>query len=98
MRVLDLYSGAGGAAAGYSRAGFDVVGVDIDRQPAYPFTFWRIDALTVLEALLSNKKIGHGDDKYTLDDFDLIHSSPPCQTHSALTAGNRGRGWIDNHV
>jgi 2-polyprenyl-3-methyl-5-hydroxy-6-metoxy-1,4-benzoquinol methylase len=27
-RLLDLYCGAGGAAVGYHRAGFDVVGVD----------------------------------------------------------------------
>ena len=29
MRLLDLFCGAGGAAMGYSRAGFEVVGVDI---------------------------------------------------------------------
>ena len=27
-RLLDLFCGAGGAAMGYHRAGFDVVGVD----------------------------------------------------------------------
>lgn len=27
-RLLDLFCGAGGAAAGYHRAGFDIVGVD----------------------------------------------------------------------
>jgi len=35
-RLLDLFSGAGGAAMGYHRAGFDVVGVDI--APYYGLT------------------------------------------------------------
>lgn len=84
MRLLDLFCGAGGAAMGYHRAGFDeIVGIDIDPQPDYPFEFVQADALHVAS---------HWD----LDSFDLIHASPPCQAHSALTKGtNAGRRYVD---
>jgi len=68
MKLLDLFCGAGGAAMGYHRAGFEVVGVDINPQPRYPFEFHQADAFEYLAA--------HG------HDFDVIHASPPCQGYS----------------
>ena len=77
-RLLDLFCGAGGCAVGYHRAGFDVVGVDIDPQPHYPFEFWQLDALEVLDWLLTGRwQVAE------LRDLDAIHASPPCQAYSA---------------
>lgn len=73
-RLLDLFCGAGGAAVGYHRAGFHVIGVDNRSQPRYPFTFIQDDALAYAAE--------HG------WMFDAIHASPPCQGYTIATAGN----------
>lgn len=78
-RLLDLFCGAGGAAMGYYRAGFDVVGVDIKPQPRYPFEFHQGDALEYCAA--------HG------REFDAIHASPPCQGYSALRSLHSSREY-----
>ena len=70
MKLLDLFCGAGGASAGYAAAGFEVHGVDLKHGKRYPYTYVRADVLNVLR------------DKNYLDQFDVIHASPPCQTHS----------------
>lgn len=81
LRLLDLFCGAGGAAVGYHRVGFDVMGVDIEPQPDYPFEFHKGDALEFL--------------RNNWHRFDVIHASPPCQASSALTKGtNRGREYV----
>jgi DNA (cytosine-5)-methyltransferase 1 len=85
-RLLDLFCGAGGAAMGYSRAGFEVVGVDIKPQPRYPFEFWQEDALEVLVDVFERMRgdfTGGGP-------FDAIHASPPCQAYSVATRDKTG--------
>lgn len=73
LRLLDLYCGAGGAGVGYARSGFEVVGVDINPMPRYPYEFHQGHALDFLA------------DHH--QEFDVIHASPPCQSSSALTKG-----------
>jgi C-5 cytosine-specific DNA methylase len=73
-RLLDLFCGAGGAAVGYHRAGFDVVGVDIKPQPNYPFHFVQGDALRITT-----------DAELRIGWVDAIHASPPCQRWSTKT-------------
>ena len=80
-RLLDLFCGAGGAAMGYSRAGFEVVGVDIVPQENYPFAFYQADALEVLMDY-AVKPWGEA------HEFDAIHASPPCQKFSHGNAAN----------
>jgi DNA (cytosine-5)-methyltransferase 1 len=80
--LIDLFSGAGGAAAGYDWAGFDVIGVDIVNQPNYPFTFMKAD---VLELDLPRLIKASG--------AVVVHASPPTQRYSPLAAyhGDRDR-------
>jgi DNA (cytosine-5)-methyltransferase 1 len=83
-RILDLFCGAGGAAEGYHRAGFDVVGVDIVDQPRYRWPLYEGDAVQCLRSL--RRGSWHG---LTLDMFDAIHASPPCQFASMASPQGR---------
>jgi DNA (cytosine-5)-methyltransferase 1 len=68
-RLLDLCCGAGGGTKGYQRAGFYVVGVDIEPQPHYcGDEFYQADAL-----------------KFSLEGFEAIHASPPCQGYTPMS-------------
>jgi len=85
-RLLDLFCGAGGAAMGYHRAGFEVVGVDIKPQPHYPFEFIQCDweeALRYLPGLWERDGVAYA-----------IHASPPCQRYSDMT---KRWGRSNNH-
>lgn len=72
---------------GYHLAGFEVIGVDINPQPRYPFEFHQADALAVLRSEVP---------AVDPSEFDAIHASPPCRDHSALAnvQGPAGTGWL----
>lgn len=86
-KLLDLYCGAGGAAAGYAKAGFEVTGVDIKQQLNYPFEFVQADALEILK------------DLDFISQFSVIHASPPCQAYSRVKGLSKARnnGKYGNH-
>jgi hypothetical protein len=73
-RLLDLFCCAGGASLGYSRAGLEVVGVDISPQPNYPFGIIQADAMAPDPMLMAAP--------------DAVHKSPPCQSISDLAERN----------
>jgi DNA (cytosine-5)-methyltransferase 1 len=68
-RLLDLFSGPGGAARGYQLAGFHVVGVDYRPQPNYAG-----DEFILADAL-----------EFPLAGYDAIHASPPCPHYANVT-------------
>lgn len=67
--ALDLFCKAGGATKGLQRAGYHVLGLDIEPQPNYCG-----DAFRLGDALRPPLELSH---------FDLIWASPPCQAFTA---------------
>jgi DNA (cytosine-5)-methyltransferase 1 len=86
MKLLDLYCGVGGASVGYARAGFEVTGIDLKHGKRYPYTYVRADVLEII------KDIDY------LRQFDVIHASPPCQTHSITQHLRNAQGKSTNKI
>ena len=83
--LLDLFCKAGGASVGYYRAGFEVVGVDIEPQPNYPYKFIQADAFQYIA--------DHG------REYDVIAASPKCQFSSGVQHLSRARdGGYPEHL
>jgi DNA (cytosine-5)-methyltransferase 1 len=80
MRLLETHGCQGGAHAGYVRAGWEVLGVDINKNHAryYPGNLLIGDAATVI------RNLG--------PEFDAIHASPPCQWYTRGNAKGRATG------
>jgi len=86
MKLLDLYCGVGGASAGYAAAGFVVTGIDLKHGKRYPYTYIKGDVLQYLK------------DFDFLQSFDVIHASPPCQTHSITQHLRNAQGKTTSKV
>lgn len=80
--ILDLFCGAGGAGEGYRRAGFDVMGIDLLKQPSYPALALQVDAIEYLDCLLEQQQDG------VPVPYAAVHASPPCPRYSTLS-----RSW-----
>lgn len=91
--ALDICCRKGGATVGLQRAGFHVIGVDIDPQPGYPGDeFIQADGLELLREMNTpSPRPG-----WALWPA-LIWESWPCQEGNTATAGNRARGIPDTH-
>jgi DNA (cytosine-5)-methyltransferase 1 len=77
---------------GYYRAGFDVIGIDKEHQPNYPFEFYQADAIDVLTDFnwLDFYSDTHTNGSIKRADFVALHASPPCQQYTPLRAR---QGW-----
>lgn len=100
--LLDLFCGAGGCSEGFRRAGFRVVGVDLEPMPRYPFPFVQMDALEALRTLLEGRPVDLNPGAETafqsellfLDGIAAIHASPPCPAYANIS---KQQGTADRH-
>ena len=81
--LVDAFCCRGGGAMGYHLAGWDILGIDLEPQPLYPFRFVQGDVLEVLERIVAERRpVG-------------VHASPPCQAFTVY--GNNAAHVRDDH-
>lgn len=76
--AVDLCCKAGGTSMGLWQAGFEMIGIDKEPQPNYPFQFILADATEL-------------DPRWLYDIADFLSLSPPCQYYSttAFRSGDK---------
>lgn len=101
MIVFDFYCKAGGNARGlhslFEQHGVEIVGVDHEPQPNYPYWFIQADALKTLRALIAGQCVvgvkSHGRKngilhtemrQFGLDEAIYIWASPPCLDNTVM--------------
>jgi DNA (cytosine-5)-methyltransferase 1 len=88
--LADLFCCEGGAANGYTQAGFEVYGFDTEERKRKRYMLSGAVSFTVADATTVR-----------LDQFDAVHASPPCEDHSATMGfgmADRGTGWLLPHT
>ena len=76
--MLETHTCQGAAHAGYARAGWDTLGVDI----AARHLAWNPGPTVRLDAVTAIRQVGHH--------FHAAHTSPPCQWYTRGNAPRRG--------
>lgn len=95
--ALDICCRKGGATVGLQRAGFYVIGVDIEPQPGYPGDeFRQADGLRELRNIIRAGGVWETPGGAWVRPA-LLWQSWPCQEGNTATAGNRARGIADTH-
>lgn len=69
--LIDLFCKQGGMSKGYYDAGFDVLGIDAEPQPNYPFDFIQADVFKIWDKLPHDRAAAYS-------------GSPPCQEFTQL--------------
>lgn len=96
LKIIDLFSGSGGSALGFSEAGYEIkVAVDIDKKASESFklnfpkaTVFNKDVTSISsDALMKAAEAENGDEV-------VIIACPPCQGFS--TARRKSEGFNDN--
>jgi len=80
-RLIDFCCKAGGTSMGYHMAGYDVVGVDREPQPNYPFAFYQDDIEYIDDRQIANIR----------RDYDAVAASVPCQAYSITQTLSNGK-------
>jgi DNA (cytosine-5)-methyltransferase 1 len=86
LKVIDLFSGAGGFSCGFRMAGFEIVGsIDVNKAASKTHHLNFPDSITICEDIqeFTPDKMA----EQTGNDIDVIIGSPPCQTFSSLSQG-----------
>ena len=94
LKVISLFSGAGGSSLGYRMAGFDVIWINEFMKKARET--YKLNAIS--DTFINGKDIRQltGSEilnqvKFKKKEIDILDGSPPCASFS--TAGNRDKDW-----